>query len=399
MSRGGCARIIRFTSTKSGATTRWAMRCGSPWFFEARKRRREALVGERRRRVIPGRRARNRRHAPGRRGKSRRVGAWVGLVDAPPATLAEGSESRLVPFVRFSRDRRGYEHVYLIHIHSSGRRGQPSRAQMLYWFRTPPGIKVGRRPFDPDMQRALEAQNPGLAFDWPGIIATPMPLPRAEVEHWRKRRGAERAVKRTRQVKHQETAAAPVEGAAGDGEERSADVDEAAVPTGVTPGSEAPGESEASGVTPSGVQAGATPPPARRRRRRGGRGAERAVKRTRQVKHQETAAAPVEGAAGDGEERSADVDEAAVPTGVTPGSEAPGESEASGVTPSGVQAGATPPPARRRRRRGGRGRRSRATGSAQGTAWPSESEQVAGDRGDGGLDRPNGAPDSSKKDE
>ena len=312
MSRGGCARIIRFTSTKSGATTRWAMRCGSPWFFEATKRRREALVGERRRRASPGRRAPNRRHAPERRGKSHRVAAWVGLVDAPPATLDEGSESRLVPFVRFSRDRRGYEHVYL--IHSSGRRGQPSRAQMLYWFRTPPGIKVGRRPFDRDMQRALEAQNPGLTFDWPRIIATPMP--RAEVEHWRKRRGAERA-----------------------------------------------------------------------------------VKRTRQAKHQETAAASVEGAAVDGEERSADVDEAAVPTGVTPGFEAPGESEASGVTPSNLRAGATPPPARRRRRRGGRGRRGRATGSAQGAAWPSESERVAGNRGDGGLDRPNGAPDSSKKDE
>jgi hypothetical protein len=63
---------------------------------------------------------------------------------------------------------------------------------VLYWFRTPPGIKVGRSPFDPDMRRALEAQNPDVAFDWEAITHTPIPPP-VEPERWRERRRVERA--------------------------------------------------------------------------------------------------------------------------------------------------------------------------------------------------------------
>jgi hypothetical protein len=99
-----------------------------------------------------------------------------------------------VPFVRFSRDRRGYEHIYL--VHASNRRGKPSRPRVLYWFRTPPGVKVGRKPFDVDVRRALEAQNPDVTFEWDKIVATPMPP--ADVEHWRERRRADRAAKQAR---------------------------------------------------------------------------------------------------------------------------------------------------------------------------------------------------------
>lgn len=94
--------------------------------------------------------------------------------------------------VRFSRDKRGYEHVYL--IDTSGERG---RSRVLYWFRTPPGIRVGRSPFDVETQRALEVQYPGVRFDWPQIVAARMP-PAAPVENWREKRRAERAVKRAR---------------------------------------------------------------------------------------------------------------------------------------------------------------------------------------------------------
>ena len=75
---------------------------------------------------------------------------------------------------------------------SSKERG---RSRVLYWFRTPPGVKVGRNPFDPDTQRSLERQNPGVAFDWPQIVAARMPPP-APVENWREKRRVERAIKR-----------------------------------------------------------------------------------------------------------------------------------------------------------------------------------------------------------
>ena len=97
-----------------------------------------------------------------------------------------------MPFVRFSRDKRGYEHVYL--IDSSKERG---RSRVLYWFRTPPGVKVGRAAFDPDTQRSLERQNPDVLFDWPQIVAARMPPP-VPVENWREKRRAERAIKHAR---------------------------------------------------------------------------------------------------------------------------------------------------------------------------------------------------------
>jgi hypothetical protein len=161
-----------------------------------------------------------------------------------------------VPFVRVSRDKRGYEHTYLI---------QPPR--VLYWFRTPPGIKVGRTPFDRDTQRAIEAQNPGVVFDWPRIVSTAVAPPIAkDVEHWRERRRAERAVKRARAAEGTELPPAP-------------DATE------VEPTEEGELENDVEGdeivqlaaETPATVEASVTPvtpeqaPGKRRRRRRGGR--------------------------------------------------------------------------------------------------------------------------------
>ena len=74
-----------------------------------------------------------------------------------------------MPFVRFSRDRRGYEHVYLVDAKEHG------RSRVIYWFRTPPGVKVGRSPFDSATQRSLEQQYPDVKFDWPQIVAARMP--------------------------------------------------------------------------------------------------------------------------------------------------------------------------------------------------------------------------------
>lgn len=93
-------------------------------------------------------------------------------------------------FLKFSRDKRGYEHFYL--VQPSGNR-EKSRPRVLYWFRTPPNIKVGREPFDDEMRRAIAAQNPGVAFDWPKLLETPIP---PDIEHWRDRRRAEKAARR-----------------------------------------------------------------------------------------------------------------------------------------------------------------------------------------------------------
>jgi hypothetical protein len=102
-----------------------------------------------------------------------------------------------VPFLRFSRDKRGYENIYLVHTQT--RRGKAPRQRILYWYRTPPGVRVGRSPFDEEARRRIEAQNPELTFDWPTIVATPIPPP-AENEQWRERRRAERAAKQAQRA-------------------------------------------------------------------------------------------------------------------------------------------------------------------------------------------------------
>jgi hypothetical protein len=92
--------------------------------------------------------------------------------------------------LKFSRDRRGYEHFSLVQLSNRSK----ARPRVLYWFRTPPNIKVGRSPFDPEVRRALEVQNPDIAFDWEAIVRTPIPPP-MEPERWRERRRVERVLR------------------------------------------------------------------------------------------------------------------------------------------------------------------------------------------------------------
>lgn len=94
-------------------------------------------------------------------------------------------------FLRFSRDKRGVENFYLVQP-TTNRRGKV-RQRVLYWFRSPPDVKVGRQPFDPGVRHALELQNPGVEFDWRAIVETP--IPSADADKWRERRRAERAAK------------------------------------------------------------------------------------------------------------------------------------------------------------------------------------------------------------
>ena len=81
-----------------------------------------------------------------------------------------------MPYLRFSRTRQGYEHTYVLHtFRSEGR----SRPRLLYWFRTPPGVRVGRRPLDEEAIRAIEEGNPNLTFDWSRMLKV-RPAPRPE---------------------------------------------------------------------------------------------------------------------------------------------------------------------------------------------------------------------------
>jgi hypothetical protein len=72
-----------------------------------------------------------------------------------------------LPFLRFSRDKRGYETTALV---DAGRRDGRSQERILYWFRTPPGVKVGRPALDEVAIRFIEEHNPDIEFDWPKIL-------------------------------------------------------------------------------------------------------------------------------------------------------------------------------------------------------------------------------------
>ena len=71
-------------------------------------------------------------------------------------------------FLRFSRDRRGYENTFL--LHAAPPAAEKDRPRLLYWFRTPPHLRVGRTPFDDDAMRLLENQYPDVEFDWTRLL-------------------------------------------------------------------------------------------------------------------------------------------------------------------------------------------------------------------------------------
>ena len=48
---------------------------------------------------------------------------------------------------------------------------------VLYWFRSPPNVRVGRLAIDDDTIRTIEELYPDLAFDWPTLLSQrPPPL-------------------------------------------------------------------------------------------------------------------------------------------------------------------------------------------------------------------------------
>jgi hypothetical protein len=77
-------------------------------------------------------------------------------------------------------------------VHAERRRGR-QRSRILYWFRTPPGVRVGRSALDENAIRLIEESNPGLEFDWTrilkgeGAVAPPEARPRPEYQERRAR--------------------------------------------------------------------------------------------------------------------------------------------------------------------------------------------------------------------
>jgi hypothetical protein len=81
-----------------------------------------------------------------------------------------------VPFLRLARDERGYETTMLLHVPHGDQ-----RPRVLYWYRSAPGIRVGRPALDEDAIRTIEEQHPEIEFDWPHILEVGAAMP-VEVE-------------------------------------------------------------------------------------------------------------------------------------------------------------------------------------------------------------------------
>lgn len=57
------------------------------------------------------------------------------------------------------------EHTFLLHVAAPG-----ERPKVLYWYRTAPGLRLGRPALDEGAMRTLEEQHPDIDFDWPYIL-------------------------------------------------------------------------------------------------------------------------------------------------------------------------------------------------------------------------------------
>jgi hypothetical protein len=50
------------------------------------------------------------------------------------------------------------------------RDGSRQRSRILYVFRTPGGVRVGRESLEPEILRDIEANHPDIAFDWKSVF-------------------------------------------------------------------------------------------------------------------------------------------------------------------------------------------------------------------------------------
>ena len=93
-----------------------------------------------------------------------------------------------MPFLRVIRDKRGYETTYLMHW---CREGTKQRSKILYVFRTPGGVRVGRDALDPDVLRQIEVENPDIEFDWNAVFHNQQVIESAAEPRRARKRAAE----------------------------------------------------------------------------------------------------------------------------------------------------------------------------------------------------------------
>ena len=138
-----------------------------------------------------------------------------------------------MPYLRFLRDDRGYEHTYVLHGFQSG-----SRPSLLYWFRTPPNLSVGRDPLDEEALRAIEESHPELTFDWSKMTKATRPVPQP-TDKGARARGRRR--ERAREAPPPAESAASAEARAETGRDESLPSDAGVRPSeGVRPADDAP---------------------------------------------------------------------------------------------------------------------------------------------------------------
>ncbi len=95
-----------------------------------------------------------------------------------------------------------------MHAYRSGQGA--ARARVLYFFRSPPNVQIGRKLLDAEVREALEHTHPDLAFDWAGLLREPMPPARPDPrERGPRQRSQARKERSTRQKGKGPAEAAP----------------------------------------------------------------------------------------------------------------------------------------------------------------------------------------------
>jgi hypothetical protein len=86
---------------------------------------------------------------------------------------------------------------------SARQRGRGQGQRLLYWFRTPPGVRVGRAPIDEEAIRLLEQHNPEVQFDWARLLKEALQEPGARRDRERDRDPRDRDRRERRDLRDQ----------------------------------------------------------------------------------------------------------------------------------------------------------------------------------------------------
>lgn len=97
--------------------------------------------------------------------------------------------------------------------------------RILYWFRSPPHVEIGRPALDPETVRSIEASNPDLRFDWDEILrAKPQPPAQDQAREARTERRS-RGRRRAREVSESIPPPAPLSNSPEKGQAPEKDAD------------------------------------------------------------------------------------------------------------------------------------------------------------------------------